>query len=90
MSAKQRRGFAFEGPSLFVGYLKRLDTGDRAVIDQDGYIRIVGRNKDVIIRGGENISVVKISCMNIRISLLPRLWQCRIPGYRKKLVCLLV
>jgi cyclohexanecarboxylate-CoA ligase len=29
-------------------------------MDEDGYIRITGRSKDVIIRGGENIPVVEI------------------------------
>jgi fatty-acyl-CoA synthase len=33
-----------------------MHTGDLAVMDDDGYVRIVGRIKDVIIRGGENIS----------------------------------
>lgn len=32
-----------------------LRTGDQAVEDDEGYIRITGRLKDVIIRGGENI-----------------------------------
>ena len=61
-----------KGPSQFVGYLKRLEdtlaehrdgwfiTGDRAVMDEDGYIRISGRNKDIIIRGGENIPVAYV------------------------------
>jgi cyclohexanecarboxylate-CoA ligase len=57
--------------STFVGYLKRpqwyavdpdgwFETGDLARIDVDGYVRITGRTKDVLIRGGENIPVVEI------------------------------
>ena len=59
------------GASLFVGYLKRPDlysvdaqgwfaTGDLARMDDQGYIRITGRTKDVVIRGGENIPVVEV------------------------------
>ena len=33
-----------------------MHTGDVAVMDEDDYINIVGRIKDIIIRGGENIS----------------------------------
>jgi fatty-acyl-CoA synthase len=32
-----------------------MHTGDLAVMAQDGYVRIVGRIKDMIIRGGENV-----------------------------------
>jgi len=35
-------------------------TGDLAVIDEAGYVRIVGRKKDVIIRGGQNIYPAEI------------------------------
>ena len=59
------------GITHFVGYLKKpqlnsidadgwFDTGDLARMDGDGYIRIVGRTKDVIIRGGENIPVAEV------------------------------
>ena len=57
--------------TTFVGYLKRpeaydidadgwLETGDNARMDADGYIRITGRSKDIIIRGGENVPVVEV------------------------------
>ena len=60
--------------SNFGGYLKRshlngtdskgwFDTGDLAKIDEQGYVRITGRSKDVIIRGGENIPVVEIESL---------------------------
>jgi cyclohexanecarboxylate-CoA ligase len=57
------------GPFMFVGYVKQdaltrenfdgewFDTGDLATLDAEGFIRITGRLKDIIIRGGENIPV---------------------------------
>ncbi|WP_171169519.1 AMP-binding protein [Streptomyces sp. I05A-00742] len=32
-----------------------MHTGDLGVMDEEGYVRIVGRSKDMIIRGGENV-----------------------------------
>lgn len=37
-----------------------LHTGDQATLDRAGYVRITGRIKDVIIRGGENIAPKEI------------------------------
>ena len=59
------------GPELFVGYtdveqtraaIRRgwFRTGDLATVDTDGWLTIVGRMKDVIIRGGENISAGEV------------------------------
>ena len=33
-----------------------LRTGDQATMDEQGYVRITGRIKEIIIRGGENIA----------------------------------
>ncbi len=63
--------------SNFVGYLKRpqwynhdaegwFDTGDLARIDGDGFVRLTGRSKDIIIRGGENVPVVEIEGLLFR------------------------
>lgn len=40
--------------------IKWMHTGDEAMIDQDGYVSITGRIKDLIIRGGENIHPLEI------------------------------
>lgn len=60
------------GPNVMAGYWGRpretagtlvegwLRTGDLAVADQDGYVRIVDRLKDLIISGGENISPAEV------------------------------
>ncbi|KAL1700997.1 hypothetical protein EV121DRAFT_282959 [Schizophyllum commune] len=37
-----------------------MHTGDEGIMDKDGYLRIVGRIKDIIIRGGENLFPVQI------------------------------
>ncbi len=62
------------GAQLFAGYYKRpdiptfdadgwFDTGDLAYMDGEGYIRINGRTKDVLIRGGENVPVFEIESL---------------------------
>ncbi|HDT1155399.1 TPA: medium-chain fatty-acid--CoA ligase [Escherichia coli] len=60
---------ASRGPNVFMGYFdepeltaRALDeegwyySGDLCRMDEAGYIKITGRKKDIIVRGGENIS----------------------------------
>jgi cyclohexanecarboxylate-CoA ligase len=77
LPAGQEGQLQVRGCSNFIGYLKRpelnpndpdgwFDTGDLARMDADGYIRIAGRSKDIIIRGGENIPVVEVEGLLFR------------------------
>jgi cyclohexanecarboxylate-CoA ligase len=69
----QEGALMFRGPFLFAGYLQGrafteghfngegyFDSGDIGYLDGDGYLRVTGRKKDLIIRGGENIPVREI------------------------------
>jgi fatty-acyl-CoA synthase len=60
--------FCTRGYSVMIGYWNEpertaeaidgdgfMHTGDLAVMDDEGYVNIVGRSKDMIIRGGENV-----------------------------------
>ena len=73
LPAGEEGELAMRGPGVFIGYFGQQDlydstitddgffrTGDLARIDADGYVRITGRLKDLIIRGGVNISPAPI------------------------------
>ncbi len=61
-----------KSPAVMRGYLNQpeataaalrdgwLRTGDLAKVDENGLVFVVGRKKDIIIRGGENISVLEV------------------------------
>jgi long-chain acyl-CoA synthetase len=67
VSQGERGEIVIRGANVMRGYLNRpedtaktiidgwLHTGDVGIFDEDGYLRIVDRIKDMIIRGGENI-----------------------------------
>jgi acyl-CoA synthetase len=67
------------GPDRFVGYTDptlsdaALDadgwyaTGDIGVLDADGYLTITDRKKDIIIRGGENVSAAEVEEVLMRM-----------------------
>ncbi|HAK53897.1 MAG: AMP-binding protein [Vicinamibacterales bacterium] len=53
----------YDKPEATVGALDAdgwLSTGDQAEVDADGYVRVTGRIKDLIISGGENIDPSEI------------------------------
>jgi acyl-CoA synthetase (AMP-forming)/AMP-acid ligase II len=53
-------------------------TGDIARLDEENYIYIMDRAKDIIIRGGENISCAEVeSAFHINQSVMVRFFLCR-------------
>ena len=78
------------GPEMFAGYANAeqtasviapggwFRTGDLATVDEDGWLRIVGRLKDTIIRGGENISASEVEAA---LEAHPSVRQAVVVGY---------
>ena len=65
------------GPQIAIGYLmeegnidpvrgKRIKTGDLTKMDVDGFVRVTGRTKDLIIRGGMNIAPLEIDAVLLK------------------------
>lgn len=59
-----------------------FDTGDVARLRHDGGIRIVGRTKDIVIRGGENIPVAEIESLLLRHPLVDEVAIIGVPDER--------
>ena len=68
-----------KGPDCFVGYTDSVatkaafdsdwwfGTGDVGVLDDQGFVSIVDRKKDIIIRGGENVSAAEVEELLMRM-----------------------
>ena len=82
------------GPNVFPGYLDApeataetleggwLHTGDIGVLDEEGYLRIVDRKKELIITaGGENVSPANLEAA---LATLPLVGQACVVGDRQK------
>src|SRR6201999_3051261 len=65
------------GPQMAIGYLnddgsidpvlgQRIKTGDLGIKDAEGFVRVTGRTKDLIIRGGVNIAPLEIDEILLR------------------------
>ena len=89
-----------KGPNVFQGYYKNdeatretivdgwLHTGDLGAIDADGFIRITGRKKDIIITaGGKNITPANLEG---EIKQHPLVSQCVVVGDRRPYLVALV
>ncbi|MBX7256261.1 MAG: long-chain-fatty-acid--CoA ligase [Candidatus Hydrogenedentes bacterium] len=81
------------GPTVMKGYYKDpeataevlkggwLHTGDLGRFDEDGYLYIVGRLKDMIIRGGQNIYPAQVE--NV-LSVMPGVEECCVVGVHEE------
>ena len=92
----------FRGRIVMMGYMKQPDetaatidadgwlhTGDQAVIDADGFVKITGRLKELIVTaGGENVSPVPIE--NKIIELCPMIANCVVVGDKRKFLSCLI
>ncbi|MBX9667194.1 MAG: long-chain-fatty-acid--CoA ligase [Candidatus Obscuribacterales bacterium] len=70
---------AVKGPNVMVGYYKQPEateecmksglflTGDLAFFDEDGYLNICGRTKELIIRGGQNVYPREVETVIMRM-----------------------
>jgi len=80
------------GPSLFLGYAEGLGagqerltpdgfylTGDEIVRDDEGFVRVVGRIKDQIIRGGFNIDPAEVEAAILRHSAIAEVAVVAVP-----------
>ncbi|MFN7146589.1 MAG: class I adenylate-forming enzyme family protein, partial [Myxococcota bacterium] len=78
------------GPSVFPGYQPRPDptaftpdgffrTGDAGELDDAGYLRIVGRKKDLVIVGGVNVSPAEVELHLARVPGVAEVGCCGLP-----------
>lgn len=72
LSAQHAKAYLYADGNVELLRGKPLKTGDLGYIDGKGFLRITGRAKDVVIRGGVNISPLEIDSL---ISQLPGVMQ---------------
>ena len=86
----ERGELCIRGPHVFVEYHNKPEatadaidpegwfhTGDIAIIDDDGFVSIVDRAKDVVIRGGENVGSAEVEAA---IAKHPAVHECAVFG----------
>jgi len=91
------------GPQMAVAYVlddgsvepilgRRMKTGDLGVQDPDGFIRVTGRSKDLVIRGGVNIAPLEIDEVLIKHPGIAEAAAVGVPDkiYGEEVVCYVV
>jgi acyl-coenzyme A synthetase/AMP-(fatty) acid ligase len=91
------------GPQMAIGYLsddgsieplsgKRIKTGDLGIKDAEGFVRVTGRTKDLIIRGGVNIAPLEIDEILIKHPGVAEAAAVGVPDkiYGEEVVCYVV
>ena len=70
----------------------RMSTGDLAIMDEEGFVRVTGRTKDLIIRGGVNIAPLEIDNVLITYAKIREAAAVGIPDriYGEEVVCYIV
>lgn len=70
----------------------RIPTGDLATMDEDGFISVTGRTKDIIIRGGVNIAPLEIDNAIMALEKVSEAAAIGIPDkiYGEEIVCYVV
>jgi acyl-coenzyme A synthetase/AMP-(fatty) acid ligase len=91
------------GPQMAIGYLlddgsidpvrgTRIKTGDLGIKDAEGFIRVSGRSKDLIIRGGVNIAPLEIDEVLLKHPSVAEAAAVGVPDqiYGEEVVCYVV
>jgi acyl-CoA synthetase (AMP-forming)/AMP-acid ligase II len=81
-----------EDGSIKVNARERVKTGDLGFIDAEGYLHLTGREKELIIRGGVNISPLEIDSLLMRRADLIEAATVGVPHeiYGEEVVCYVV
>ena len=90
LPAGERGELCLRGPHVFLEYHNKPEataevidadgwfhTGDIATIDEDGFVSIVDRAKDVVIRGGENVGSAEVEAA---VAQHPAVHECAVFG----------
>ena len=97
LSPQRRGGNCVRGPVVVKGYINRPDatampigdgwfnTGDVAMVDDDGFLYIVDRAKDMVLRGGENVYSAEVEAAIYQNEAVAeaRVWCSRRPPWRR-------